>query len=90
MQILDLIYNDIIVKRYKYSMIRKWRNQREIPTQTEGWEITKMTRTYIKKTYHKPSEQLFPNRQPLSYLNRTKNMKMYITAQKFDSKTQNN
>ena len=27
----------------------------------------KMTGTYTKKTYRKPSEQLFPNRQPLSY-----------------------
>ena len=25
--------------------------------------------TYTKKTYRKPSEQLFPNRRPLSYPN---------------------
>ena len=25
--------------------------------------------TYTKKTYHKPSEQIFPNRQPLNYPN---------------------
>ena len=38
-----------------------------------------------KKTYRKPSEQLFPNRRPLSYSHLTKSM--IQTAQKFDSKT---
>ena len=61
-------------------MIRKRLNQKEISTpQAEGWEKTKMTLgNYTKKTYCKPSEQLFPNRRPLSYPNLTQNMKMYI------------
>ena len=61
-------------------MIKKWHSQREIPiSQTEDWEKTKLhLGTYTKKTYHKPSEQLFPNRRPLSYQNLTKNMKTRI------------
>ena len=55
-------------------MIRKWRNQKEIPTpQTEGWEKNKMTFRYLyQENISKPSEQLFPNRRPLSYPNLTK------------------
>ena len=53
-------------------MIRKWRNQKEIPTpQTEKWEKTKMT-FITKETYRKPSGQLFHNRRPFSYPNFTK------------------
>ena len=40
------LYN--LKKKYKKAMIRKWRNQKEIPTpQTEGLEKTKMTLRYI-------------------------------------------
>ena len=61
-------------------MIRTWRNQKEIPTvQTEGWEKTKiLLDDYTKETNRKPSEQLFPNRRSLSYLNLNKNMRTYI------------
>ena len=52
--------------------------QSEIHTQKPRWEKTKLTDTYTKKTYCKLSEQLFPNRQPLSYLNLTQNIKAYI------------
>ena len=74
-------------------MIRKWRNQREISNpQTEGWKKWHLG-TYTKKTYRKPSEQLFLHRRPLSYPKLTKNMKTYIRLKqhkKYDSKTQNN
>ena len=50
-------------------MIRKRRKQKEISTPKTEAE---------KRTYRKPSEQLFPNRRPLSYLNLTKTMKTYI------------
>ena len=76
----------------------KWSNQKEIPTQlTGGWGKTKMTLryllhlgTYIKKTYSKPSEQLFPNTRPLSYLNGLKyeNIHKAQITQIFDRKTQ--
>ena len=40
---------------------------------------TKLAIKYLYlETYHKPSEKLFPNRQPLSYPNLNKNMKTYI------------
>ena len=48
-------------------MIRKWHNQKEIPTpKTEVGK--KQSGTYTKQTYRKRNEQLFPNRQPLSLL----------------------
>ena len=47
-------------------MIRKWRNQKQLPTQkTEVGKLNKQSSTSIKKTYRKPSEQLFPSRLPL-------------------------
>ena len=51
----------------------------EIPTpQTEGWEKLKChLGSYIKKTYRKPSEQLFPNRRLLSNPNLTKILKTF-------------
>ena len=39
---------------------RKMRNLKEIPTQTPRWEKIRQLATYTKKTYRKPSEQLFP------------------------------
>ena len=37
-----------IRERYKKAMIRKWRNQKEIPTpKTEGWEKPKLTLRYL-------------------------------------------
>ena len=39
------------------------------------------------KTCRKPSEQLFPNRRPFSYLNRTKNMKTYIRLKQHKNST---
>ena len=73
-------------------------NKKEISTpKTEGWKKTKYQGTYTKKTYRKPSEQLFPKWWSLSYPNLTKNMKKKYenvyktqTAQKFDFKRQNN
>ena len=48
-------------------------SERNTHSINRGWEKTKMTlSTYTRKTYSKPSEQLFPNRRPLSYLNWTK------------------
>ena len=45
-------------------MIRKWCYQKEIQTpQTGDWENLRHSGTYTKKTYRKPSEQLFPNRR---------------------------
>ena len=36
------------LKRYKQAMIRKWHNQKDISTpQTEGWEKTQMTFSYL-------------------------------------------
>ena len=62
-------------------MIRKRRNQKDIPTpNTEvGKKLNWQLGTYTKKTYCKPSGQLFPNRRSLSYPNlTTENMKTYI------------
>ena len=48
-------------------------------SQTKEWQKTKTSLNYLyQETYRKPSEQLFPNRQPLSYPNFTKNLKTYI------------
>ena len=48
-------------------MVQSERNSHSI---AEGWEKSKKTLSYLyKETYSKPSEQLFPNRRPLSYLN---------------------
>ena len=46
-------------------MIRKRCNQKEIPIPKT--KVGKLE-TCTKKTYSKPSEQLFSNRRPLSYL----------------------
>ena len=55
-----------------------------------GGKKTKMTiGTYTKRTHHKPSEQLFPNRQPLRYPNLTKNMKTYIRLKQYKNSTPN-
>ena len=43
--------------------------------------------TYTKKTYCKPSEQLFPNRWPLSYPILTKNMKTHIRCKQHKNST---
>ena len=60
-------------------MIRKRCSQKEIPTQkTELGKTGNYTCT--KKTYGKPSEQLFPKRWPLSYSNLAKNEKTHIGA----------
>ena len=54
-------------------MIRKWCDKKEIATpKTEMGKKTKQSGTYNKKTYFKPSKQLFLNRRPLSYPNLTK------------------
>ena len=51
-------------------MIKEWLNQKEIPTpktKMEKYQIdNNILGTYTKKTYHKPSKQLFLNRRPLS------------------------
>ena len=58
-------------------MIRKWQTQKEIShSKNRGVRKTKMTQVLIPKTF--TSEQLFPNRQPLSYPNLAKNMKTYL------------
>ena len=57
------------------TMIKKWHNQKEIPTpKTEDGKLSKnwQSGSYTKGKYCKPSEQLFPNRRPLSYPNLTK------------------
>ena len=60
-------------------MIRKRRNQKEIPTTKTEVGKTKLTIRYLYvKTYRKQSEQLFRNRRPRSYPNLNKNMKTYI------------
>ena len=49
------------------------RNQKEIPApKSEVGNLNLQLGTNIKKTYCKPSEQLFTNRRPLSYPNLTK------------------
>ena len=59
-----------------------------ITCMTEGWEKLKLhLSTYIKKTYCKPSEQLFPNRRPLSHPNLTKNMKTHIRIKQHKNST---
>ena len=71
-------------------MIRKMHNQNEIPTpKTEvgkntNWQLG----TYTYRTYRKPSEQLFPNRRPLSYPHLTKTMKTYICSKQHKKSTQ--
>ena len=45
---------------------------------TEVGKKTKLSGTYTKKTYGKPSELLFSIGWPLSYSHLTKYMKMYI------------
>ena len=52
-------------------MVRKRRNQKEIPTPTKPrQEKTNLQLgTYTERTYRKPSEQLLPNRWPISYHN---------------------
>ena len=40
-----------------------------------------------KKTYRKPSEQLFPNRRPLSYPNLPENMKTHIKCKQHKNST---
>ena len=60
-------------------MIRKRRNQKEIPTPKTEAGKTKLTIRYTYlRTYRKPSGQLFSNRRSLSYPNLTKSMKTYI------------
>ena len=39
-----------------------------------GKKLNQQSGTFTKKTYCKPSEQLFPNRWPLSYPNLTKRL----------------
>ena len=41
-------------------------------------KLNRQSGTYTKTTYCKPSEQLFPNRQPLGFPNLTEYMKTYI------------
>ena len=62
-------------ERYKLAMIRKRRNQKEIPTLKTEVGKTKLTIRYL--LCRKPIEQLFPNRLPLNYPNLNKNMKTY-------------
>ena len=66
-------------------MAQSERNSHSI---NRGVGKSKMTLTYV---YHekcrKPSEQLFPNRRPLSYPNRTKNMKTYIRLKQYKNWT---
>ena len=69
-------------------MIRKRRNQKEIPTPKTEVGKTKLTIRYLYlKTYRKPSEQLFPNRRPLSNLNFNKNMKTHIRIKQYNNLT---
>ena len=70
-----------LVKRYKKAMLRKRRNQKEIPTpKTEVGKTKLIVRYLYLETYRKPSEKLFPNRRPLSYpnLNKKKTLKTHI------------
>ena len=60
-------------ERYKKAIIRKRRNQKEIPLKKPRWEkLNRQSGTYTKKAYRNPSKQLFPSRRPLSYPNITK------------------
>ena len=69
-------------------MIRK-RIQKEIPTPKTlmGKKLNWLPGTYTKKTYRKPSEQLFPIRRPLSYQNLTKNMNTNIKCKQHENST---
>ena len=60
-------------------MIRKRHNHKEMPSsKTEMEKKTNLqSGTYTKKTYRKPSEQLFQNRRLLSYPNLTEKMKTH-------------
>ena len=52
--------------------------RKKFPLQKLRWKnLNCQLGTYTQKTYCKQSEQLFPNRQPLSYRNLNKNMKTY-------------
>ena len=46
------------------------------PKAEVGKKPNRQSGTYTKKTYRKPSEQLFPNRRPLSCPNLTSNIKL--------------
>ena len=56
----------------------KARSERNLHSKNRGGgKLNRQLGTYTLKTYHKPSKQLFPNRQPLSYPNfNKKNMKV--------------
>ena len=64
-------------------MIRKWRNQKEIPSPKS--KAGKQIRANIKKKYRKPSKQLFPNRLPHSNLT----MKTHIWCKQHKNRHQN-
>ena len=73
-------------------MVKKRRNQKEIPTKkTTREKIVLLLGTYnvTKKIYSKISEQLFSNRRPLSYAALTKNMKTYISCKQHKISTPN-
>ena len=54
-------------------MTRKWSNQNPNSALKTKREITKITNSQnTKRTYGQPSEQLFPQRWPLSNSNQTK------------------
>ena len=71
-------------------MIRKWCNQKENPTpNTEVKKrLNKQLGIYTKKTYRKPSEQLFLNRWTLSHPNLKLNMKTHIRCKQHKNQHQ--
>ena len=72
-------------------MLRKWHNQKEIPTpknrsgKNPKWQLD----TCSKITLCRPSEQIFPHRRPLKYQILTKNLKTHIRRKKHKQSTQN-
>ena len=65
----------------------KAQSEKDSHSKNRGGKKNKLTIRYLyHETYHKPNEQLFPNRWPLSYLNLTykyENIHKAPTAQFF-------
>ena len=53
------------------------------------WNYKLTIRYLYLKTYRNPSEQLFPNRWPLSYPNSNKNVKTYTRLKQHKKRLQN-
>ena len=54
------------------------RKKNPTPKPEAGKKTNQQEGIFTMKTFRKPNEQLFPNRWPLSYINLTKNMIIYI------------